>query len=162
MMDVTVKVPEDRIAEFYAMHAAWLSSTEAQSSALSDIFESRRVTIASGAEDVDDRLPWTDTDALLAAKLWEKFSNAARALFSTLIDEPNRRFTGEELAEMLSIPNGHSGVAGVLAWPGKWCKQTNRKLLWEWGYPVPGEPVVYWMTPELAALFRDVRDSNAG
>ena len=45
--------------------------------------------------------------------------------------------------------------------PGKWCKQMNRKLLWEFGYPVPGEPVVYWMTPELAALFRDARDGHA-
>jgi len=163
MMDVTVKVPADRIADFYAMHAAWLSSSEAQPLVLADNFELRRTTVLpAGADDAVARQPWIDADALVAAKLWNKFSDRARALFSTLIDEPNRRFTGEELAELLSIPNGHSGVAGVLAWPGKWCKQVNRKLIWEFGYPVPGEPVLYWMTIELAALFREARDGHAG
>jgi hypothetical protein len=89
--------------------------------------------------------------------LWNKFSDPAKALFSTLIEEPDRQFTGEVLAEMLNIPNGHSGVAGVLAWPGKYCKKENRELLWKFAYPVEDEPVVYWMTPKVAAIFGQAR-----
>lgn len=162
MMDVTVKVPEDRLVEFYGMHAAWLSSPP-RGSVLPDAFEAERNAVSQGvspaSEDTDDRQPWLKTDTALATRLWDKFSDPAKALFSKLIDEPDRRFTGEDLAEMLNIPNGHSGVAGVLAWPGKYCKKENRELLWRWAYPVEGEPVVYWMKPEVAALLREARGS---
>jgi hypothetical protein len=162
MMDVTVKVPGDRLVEFYAMHAAWLSSPP-RGSVLPDAFDAERKALSQGispaTEDTDGRQPWLATDVALATKLWDKFSDAAKALFSKLIDEPGRQFNGEELAEMLSIPNGHSGVAGVLAWPGKYCKQENRQLLWTWTYPVEGEPVVYWITPDVAALLREARDT---
>lgn len=161
MMDVTVKVPENRLVEFYAMHAAWLSAPP-QALVLSNTFDAERDAMpqptSSGSEDAKGRQPWSDADAALAAKLWDKFSDPAKALFSKLIDEPDRQFNGEELAEMLDIPNGHSGVAGVLAWPGKYCKKENRELLWKWAYPVEGEPVVYWVEPEVAALLREARD----
>lgn len=164
MMDVTVKVPEDRLVEFYAMHAAWLSAPP-RTSVLPDAVNAERnavpKVVSPANESADDRQPWRDTDTALAAELWNKFSDPAKALFSKLMDEPECRFNGEELAEMLNIPNGHSGTAGVLAWPGKYCKQEGRELLWKWTYPVEGEPVVYWMTPEVAALFREARDGNA-
>lgn len=163
MMDVTVKVPEDRLVEFYAMHAAWLSAPP-RASVMSDMFDAVREAVpqvvSPTSEDTDDRQPWSEADAALAAQLWDKFSDPAKALFSKLIDEPDRRFTGEELAEMLNIPNGHSGVAGVLAWPGKYCKNEGRKRLWEWGYPVDGEPVVYWIEPDVAALFSEARTAE--
>jgi len=163
MMDITVKVPEDRLAEFYGMYATWLSS-DPQPPVLAGAAKPLRSNVSrmlpdAGAES-GERLPWSERDGALAAELWDRFSASAKALFSKLIDEPNRRFTGEELAEMLGIPNGHSGVAGVLAWPGKWCKHENRELLWKFSYPVAGDPVVYWMTPENAALFGQARDSD--
>jgi hypothetical protein len=165
MIDVTVKVPEDRLAEFYAMFAAWLNAPS-QTSVLSGTVETQRNAVPQmvslpGAH-TDGRQPWSEADAALAAKLWDKFSDPAKALFSKLIDEPDRRFTGEELAEMLNIPNGHNGVAGVLAWPGKYCHKEGRQRLWEWSYPVDGEPVVYSIMPEVAALFRQARDCQAG
>ncbi|CAN5611022.1 hypothetical protein BH09ACT7_BH09ACT7_23510 [soil metagenome] len=160
MMDVTVKVPEERLVEFYAMHATWLSAPP-RGAVLPDAVDAVRNAVSPASENIGGRQPWLDTDAALAAELWDKFSDAAKALFSKLIDEPDRQFNGEELAGMLNIPNGHSGVAGVLAWPGKYCKQESRELLWKWTYPVEGEPVVYWMTPEVAALFRKARDGQA-
>jgi hypothetical protein len=147
MIDITVPVPEDRVPEFYQMYGAWLNG-QAQVSSPSG---------TGSAHGSSGRQPWVDADAALAAKLWDKFSDPAKAFFSKLIDEPDRRFTGEELAEMLNIPNGHSGVAGVLAWPGKYCKKENRELLWKWAYPVEGEPVVYWIEPDVAALLRQAR-----
>jgi hypothetical protein len=160
MMDVTVKVPVGRIAEFYAVHAAFLGESQTGSPGAVQPLRAVSPPLSILGGEADGRQPWTQVDAALAAKLWGKFSDAAKALFSQLIDEPNRRFTGQELAEMLDIPNGHSGVAGVLAWPGKWCKQASRQLLWKWGHPAPGQPVVYWMTPEDAALFREARDGE--
>ncbi|OBF98566.1 hypothetical protein A5790_02890 [Mycobacterium sp. 852002-51152_SCH6134967] len=163
MMDVTVKVPEERLVEFYAMHAAWLSAPpNAAVSSRGDQLFAIPQPVSHAGEDANGRLPWSaDRDAALAAKLWDKFSDPAKALFSTLMDEPDRQFNGEELAGMLNIPNGHSGVAGVLAWPGKYCKKENRELLWKWAYPVEGEPVVYWITPEVAAILREARSSQA-
>lgn len=159
-MDVTVKVPEERLVEFYAMHAAWLSAppqTAVLPSTISDQPVAVPQPVTHAGEDYGDRQAWSNADAALAAELWDKFSAQAKALFSKLIDEPDRQFRGEELAEILNIPNGQSGAAGVLAWPGKYCKQANRELLWKWTYPVEGEPVVYWMTPEVAALLREAR-----
>lgn len=164
MMDVTVKVPEERLVEFYAMHSAWLSAPPHQAGSPGTIGDQMVVDsppVPHAGEDSGDRQAWSDADAALAAELWDKFSDPAKALFSKLMDEPDRQFNGEELAGMLNIPNGHSGTAGVLAWPGKYCKKANRELLWKWTYPVEGEPVVYWMTPEVAALFREARDNNA-
>jgi Family of unknown function (DUF6416) len=148
MVDITVPVPDSRVPEFFQMYGAWLSG-QAEASSPS----------GTGNADGDDgRQPWSEADVALVAKLWEKFSDPAKAMFSKLIDEPDRRFTGEELAEMLNIPNGQSGVAGVLAWPGKYCKYEGRKRLWEWRYPADGESVVYWIAPEVAALLRQARD----
>lgn len=160
-MDVTVKVPEERLVEFYAMHAAWLSAPP-HSKVLPNPISDQLVAVpplpgTHAGEGYGDRQAWSHADAPLAAELWDKFSTQAKALFSTMMDEPDRQFRGEELAEILKIPNGQSGAAGVLAWPGKYCKQVNRELLWKWAYPVEGEPVVYWMTPEIAALLREAR-----
>lgn len=148
MIDITVKVPEDRVPEFYSMYGAWLNG-QAQVPSPSG------TGITDGAH---EQQPWSDSDTALAAAVWDKFSDAAKGLFSTLIDEPERRFTGEELAEMLDIPNGKHGVGGVLGWPGRHCISVNRTLPWSWEYLVEGEPMVYWFTRENAALFREARD----
>jgi hypothetical protein len=165
MIDVTVKVPEDRLPEFYAMHAALLnapSPASVLSGRVGTQWNAVPQMVSSSGADADRRRDWSEADAALLAKLWDKLSDPAKALFSKLIDEPDCRFNGEELAQMLNIPNGQSGVAGVLAWPGKYCKKEGRKRLWEWKYPVDGEPVVYWITPEIAALLREARDCQAG
>jgi hypothetical protein len=162
MIDVTVKVPEERLPEFYAMHAAWLNAPSPAPVAVRAQEETVQPTADMPGVDTDGRRPWLESDSALVAKLWEKFSDPAKALFSKLIDEPDRQFNGVELAEMLQIPNGHNGVAGVLAWPGKYCQKEGRKRLWEWKYPVDGEPVVYWVTPDVAELLRRARGDQTG
>jgi hypothetical protein len=148
MIDVTVKVPEDRVPEFYSMYGDWLNGSPM----------SAALPTTAAAKSSDDHEAWSSADIELAAAVWNKFSAPAQSLFSTLIDEPERRFSGDELAELLEIPNGRHGVAGVLAWPGRHCVKVRRELPWHWEYPVEGEPVVYWFTPEDAALFRAARD----
>ncbi|WP_082909145.1 DUF6416 domain-containing protein [Mycolicibacterium iranicum] len=147
MIDVTVKVPEDRVPEFYTMYGNWLNGSPSGPTP----------TVTKNSENPNDRPRWTDADTALAAEVWNKLSATAKGLFSTLIDEPETRFSGEELAGMLNIPNGKHGVAGVLAWPGRYCVSANRRWFWEWDYP-EGETAVYWLSRENAALFREARD----
>lgn len=147
MIDVTVKVPEERIAEFYAWFGQWLAGGGGEKAA------------AATAKDGS----WSPSDLELAAKYWEKLSIAAKALFSTLIDNPGKKISGEELATKLELPNGKYGVAGVLAWPGRHGNALGRSIPCSRtdGDPKDGDGALYWMEPELADLFRKARQ-NAG
>lgn len=144
MIDITIKVPEERVAEFYAMYGHWLASPGG----------------ATGPPGVDvepsEAVEWGEGDVELAATVWKKFSPRAKALFSTLIDNPEDKFTGDVLAEMHEIPNGRYGVAGVLAWPSRHCFAVGRRYCWRWAYP-EGETAVYWMEAPVAAVFRKAR-----
>ncbi len=102
---------------------------------------------------------WADTeeDLDLAKTVWSKFSQRAMDVFSVFIDDPGTRHAGEKLAEDLGIPNGRYGLAGVLAWPGRYCAAVERSLPVHW---VEGGS--YWMTAEMASLFRRARDSDPG
>ena len=143
MIDVTVKVPEDRLGEFYSMYGDWLSGGVPM------------------AERSADKSPWTASDVELASDVWSKFTEVARRLFSVLIDNPTKEYSGDQLAEMLSIANGRHGVAGVLAWPGRHCFDAGRLLPWSWKYPEENAPAVYWFSPEMAELFGKARADSA-
>ena len=99
---------------------------------------------------------WGPDDLELAATVWAKFTPRAKAVFSTLIDEPGERYYGEELARLHHIPNGAHGIAGVLAWPSRHCVAAGRKWCWKWDNPERGG-AVYWMDDTLARLFRQAR-----
>lgn len=147
MMDVTVKVPQERIGDFYAMHGRWLAG---------EIVSDDQPTPPMKAKD------WTDTpeDETLAKVVWSKYSARAKALFSTLMDEPGRKYSGETLAGLHDIPNGKYGTAGVLAWPGRHSAAVDRLLPCKYEDGPVGESANYWMTSEVAALFRKVRDAQ--
>jgi len=143
--DISVKVPIDRLAEFYEWFGTWLASPEV----------SPRVH-----EIAARRYPWNPTEDLeLAVRAWIVFPERARLLLSTLIDNPDRRYWGERLAEMHNIPNGRYGVAGSLAWPGRTLRKLGRPL------PIESEPddrggSAYWMTPAMARLFNEARGKS--
>jgi hypothetical protein len=101
---------------------------------------------------------WSDNagDLDLAKAVWSKFSQRAKNVFSVLMDEPGTRHAGEKLAEDLEIPNGRYGLAGVLAWPGRYCTAVGRTMPVQW---VEGGS--YWMTPDVAALFQKARNADA-
>lgn len=155
MIDITVKVPEDRVGEFYAMYGAWLSGEPAapQVSAV----PSRE---GEATERFHANRPWTRADAKLAAIVWGKLSDPARRLFSLLIDAPDEQFSGDALATMLGIDKGRHAIAGLLTWPGRYCVEVGRGYAWSWTYP-DGENAIYWFTPEVADLFREARDRQA-
>src|SRR4051812_14022014 len=116
MIDISVKVPAERVVEFYVMFARWLKSPhDAGVVQPEDELDGRE----PGADSVST--PWGPGDLELAAAVWAKFSPRAKALFSTLIDHPNDPHYGEELSRMHKIPNRSHGVAGVLTWPSRHC-----------------------------------------
>ncbi len=140
MIDVTVKVPEDRVPDFYSMFGRWLAGAEAPPPEPD-----------TGSD--SDAKEWSRSDAALARKVWVKFSPPAKALFSTLASNPSHKYSGDELAQALGLENGRHGLAGVLAWPRRHCFAVGRKWCWKWEYP-DGETAVYWMNPEMAEVFR--------
>ena len=134
--EVKVLVPVERVAEFYEMFGRWLAG--------------RADEDATGV----DLEAWSDDDLALAETVWGKMTNRARSLFSALIDHPEKRVSGTQLAEQLDISNGMYGVAGLLAWPGRYCYRLGRK------FPVKWESGEYWMTADVAALFGKARDGK--
>jgi hypothetical protein len=145
MHEVKILVPEERIPEFYGMVGRWLAG--------------------SGALDADadtklDDWQNTDDDLVLAKVVWGKLSERARALFNALINEPEIKFTGEQLASDLDIPNGKYGVAGVLAWPGRHCLAVGRHLPVKYEEGPVGGSANYWITTEVAALFDKARSGQ--
>jgi hypothetical protein len=152
MIDASVKVPEERLAEFYAMYGSWLKSPPGSWRTQSED------EFAESIVDVEP-IPWAPDDLELAATVWAKFSPPAKALFSTLIDHPNDPHLGEELAKMHHIPNAAHGIAGVLTWPSRHCAAVGRTLCWKWKNSGP-QGTAYWMDETLAGLFGQVRSQD--
>ena len=142
--DVVVKVPTDRLAEFYEWFGRWLGDLEPPQ-------RSARAVPSAG--------PWKPAEDLdVATEAWRRFPARSRQLLSTLIDNPDRRYWGQRLAELHDIPNGLAGVAGTLAWPGRILRALGRPLPIE-TTPDPRGGSTYWMTPALARLFDQARQS---
>ncbi|MBA2348964.1 MAG: hypothetical protein H0V81_11785, partial [Solirubrobacterales bacterium] len=71
---------------------------------------------------------WSEADAETAAWLYRKLAAPARQLVDLLLDEPERRWSGNALADALGLEKGAHGVAGILAWPGRYCRKADRPL----------------------------------
>jgi hypothetical protein len=144
--DITVKVPAGRIAEFYEMHGRWLRGEPSLDPGDADIGEI-------------DRLPWDpEHDLELAKKAWALFPNRAQLVFTTLIDNPGKPYSGDDLAAIHDIPNGRMGLAGVLAWPGRYLYKLGRVLPAK-VVPNPEGGSWYSMEPDLAELFKEARNA---
>lgn len=146
---ITVGVPEDRVAEFYAWFAAFLAAEPGAG-------PRRRMRHGPGHAP----RPWTADDLDEAAWLYRKLAPPARALFDVLIDAPGERVAGNEIAARLQLEKGAHGVAGILAWPGRYCRKLGR--------PVPVDTAGrddggtdYLMAPEVAALFARAREAGS-
>lgn len=157
MPDVTIPVPDDRVAEFYQFFGHWLEGSLAPSDGGYEM-------LSATSGDPGKRRSWTgsDEDREDAEKIWSKMTSRAKGFYNLLIDAPGTEFTGNQIAKQLSIPNGANGVAGVLAWPGRYCLKLNRGLPQHWKHGEDGAPSVYWMDADVAALFASVRSDLDG
>jgi hypothetical protein len=100
---------------------------------------------------------WSAADGEQATWLYGKLAPPARALFDLLIDAPGERRPGNEIAATLGLEKGAHGVAGILAWPGRYARKLAREL------PIATEGrddggTDYYMDPDVARLFAAARE----
>jgi hypothetical protein len=134
LLDVTVKVPAERIPDFYSMYGAWLSGS-------------------SSKESAESLQPWTEDDQVLANHVWARLSPVARKLFETLWSA-HTRTSASELAKRLGLGNEFV-VAGALAWPGRHSYAVGRKLPVAWEENSDGS--FYWMEQVPGELFKTAK-----
>ncbi len=150
--EVKVSVPEERVPEFYSWFAAFLAAEPGTPPPFGRY--GRRGP--GGSRHHGAARSWSADDAEQAAWLYGRLAPPARRLLDLLIDAPGERFAGEELAKQLELQKGAHGVAGILAWPGRYSRHLDRTL------PITTEGRAdggtdYYMEPQLAALFADAR-----
>jgi hypothetical protein len=140
---VTVAVPEERVPEFYLWFAHFL--------------EGRPGGPGRGrGPRHHEAAAWSADDADQARWLYERLAPPAQALFGLLAEAPGERFAGNDIAARLGLDKGAHGVAGILAWPGRY----TRKLGREFPISTAGRPdggTDYFMDPDVAAIFAAAR-----
>ena len=73
-----------------------------------------------------------------------------------MIDAPGERLAGNEIAARLGLEKGAHGVAGILAWPGRYSRKTGRELpIATQGRADGGTD--YYMDPAVAEIFAAAR-----
>ena len=147
---VTVGVPAERVPEFYAWFAAFLAAEPGAWPGRGRGWGRHGRPPRHAAE------PWSASDGEQAAWLYAKLAPPARALFDMLADAPGERFAGNDVAARLRLEKGAHGVAGILAWPGRYFRKLGR------AFPVATEGredggTDYFMEPAIAALFAAAR-----
>ena len=158
---VTVAVPEERVPEFYAWFAHFLAAPAGSAGEPGGPWGGGRGRYRgglgpSGWGPPAEARAWTDQDAESATWLHRKLAPPARALVDLLADEPGRRWSGNELATHLHLEKGAHGVAGILAWPGRYCRKLGKPL------PIATERredggTDYFLDADTAALFAGAR-----
>jgi hypothetical protein len=148
---ITVAVPEERVPEFYAWFADFLTAESGTAPPSERRRHGRR-----GHRHRSDVSAWSAEDADQAAWLYRKLAPPARDLFDLLLDAPGERFGGEMIARRLGLEKGAHGVAGILAWPGRYSRHLDRVL------PIDTEGRAdggtdYYIDPDTAAIFAAAR-----
>jgi hypothetical protein len=168
---ITVGVPEERVPEFYLWFAQFLAADPETGPPRGGPF-SRGGPRGRGrggfggpggfgpmAHGQRESAAWSDTDADEAAWLYGKLAPPARELFDLMIDAPGKRFSGNEIAARLKLDKGAHGVAGILAWPGRYSRKLGRE------FPIATEGredggTDYYLDEDAAALFAAARDAQ--
>lgn len=150
--EVTVPVPQERLPEFYSWFAAFLAAEPGTPPPSAG----RGRHGPRGRRHHGEATAWSAADADQAAWLYRKLAPQARELFDLLTSTPGERLGGEQIAKRLGLEKGAHGVAGILAWPGRYSRHLNRVL------PIATEGRAdggtdYYMDPEVSALFAAAR-----
>jgi hypothetical protein len=150
---VTVAVPEERVPEFYSWFATFLA---AEPGAPPPSW-GRGGRGPRGLRHHGEARAWSADDADQAAWLYGRLAPPARELFDLLADAPGQHFAGEDIAKRLGLEKGAHGVAGILAWPGRYSRHLDRVL------PIATDGRAdggtdYYMEPDVAKLFTAARN----
>jgi hypothetical protein len=149
---ITVAVPEERVPEFYVWFADFLTAEPGTAPS-----SERRRRGHRGRRHHSDARAWSAADTDQAAWLYRKLAPPARELFDLLLDAPGERFGGEMIATRLGLEKGAHGVAGILAWPGRYSRHLDRVL------PIDTEGRAdggtdYYIDPDTAEIFAPARE----
>jgi hypothetical protein len=150
---VTVAVPEERVPEFYSWFATFLAAEPgAPPPSWGRAGRGRR-----GSRHHGEARAWSADDADQAAWLYGRLAPPARELFDLLADAPGQHFGGEDIAKRLRLEKGAHGVAGILAWPGRYSRHLDRVL------PIATDGRAdggtdYYMESDVAKLFAAARN----
>ena len=160
---VTVAVPEERVPEFYIWFAQFLAAEPDGGPPRGGGPFARGGPWGRGRgfgppRPQFDAEAWSADDAEQAAWLYGKLAPPARELLDLLIEAPGRRFSGNEIAARLRLEKGAHGVAGILAWPGRYSRKLGREL------PISTEAredggTDYFLDDEAAKLFAAAREA---
>jgi hypothetical protein len=161
---VTVAVPEERVPEFYLWFAQFLAADPGSGPPGRGGPMPRGGPWGRGRGFGPPRphfeaAGWSADDADQAAWLYSKLAPPARELFDLLIDAPGKRFSGNEIAARLRLDKGAHGVAGILAWPGRYSRKLGRE------FPIATEGredggTDYFLDDEVAKLFAAARSAR--
>ena len=149
---VTVAVPEERVPEFYSWFAAFLATEPGSPPPPWE----RGGRGPRGSRHPGEARAWSADDADQAAWLYGRLAAPARQLFDLLAEAPGERFGGEDIAKRLGLEKGAHGVAGILAWPGRYGRRLGRVLPISTDGRADGG-TDYYMAPDVAALFAAAR-----
>ena len=161
---VTVAVPEERVPEFYVWFAHFLAAEAGGGPPGRGGRTPRGGPWGRGRGFGPPRpqfeaAAWSADDADQAAWLYGKLAPPARELFDLLIDAPGKRFSGNEIAARLKLDKGAHGVAGILAWPGRYSRKLGRE------FPIATEGredggTDYYLDDDVAKLFAATRGAR--
>jgi len=156
MPDITVPVPDERVADFYSFFGRWLAGSEDSTAnpaagALRTPPTPKLVAWGNSAQDLAD-----------AETLWRKYPARAKAIFSLLMDNAGRHYTGDEIAAIVGIPNGARGVAGALGHPGRQAAELGRVIFSEYVVDGATQAGSYFISVTLAEVFKAARANVEG
>jgi hypothetical protein len=137
MAEVQVQVPEEQVAEFYAMYGLWL----------------KRVQGGDVEASLDARQEWTIADGELAAHVWLDLPVNGVKMLEFVIE---RGFTeAMPVVEALGLKDPPQ-IVGVHGWIGRVCVRYERKS------PIKAKPTangtVWSIDPGIGAMFKQARD----
>jgi hypothetical protein len=139
MVDVTVKVPDDGIPDFYVMYGEWLGRWE-------------KSGVSPKPAGWTKAADWTSDDGELAVLVWQKLPARSRILLDLLVTK--LEMTPDSIVAALGLKD-FGQLTGVNGWVGRVSNQFGRKT------PIKpklmrGE-TVWTVEPAIAELFRLVK-----
>lgn len=157
MFQITVHVPDHRVEEFYIRFGEFLTSVPDPTAPL--VSDSR---LLPGWVEADDALK-------IAEKFWGELSMPGRSVLlymARAAKHSTASLSAEKVARDVQLPNGKSGIAGILGGVGKAIRRANLPMYstpsgGSWHYIWDWDGDVYTMEPKVSELLRKAANGPA-
>ena len=147
LVNVTVPVPEERLADFYFWFAAWLRKSPATPHA---------ALVPEGPDPMLAQSPllhaWGPGDAKLLRIVVRRCKLRSQAIFEILFESRGTPLGAEEMAARLG-ETIHK-IAGLMTHPTALCEDVQRRPFWSTSENAQGG-ASYWVEPDVCDLFEE-------